>query len=80
MIDFLYGQFLYGQLDFFKRLSELAQTHHWLNGLPYCNHIRSRPSTAPVLGVCEWSPEGLYDKSVSLIPHTDEILKLVKKK
>ena len=40
----------------------------------------SRPSTAPGLGVCEWSPEGLHDKSVSLIPNTDEILKLVKKK
>ena len=39
-----------------------------------------RPSTAPVLGVCEWSPEGLHDKSLSLIPNTDEILKLVKKK
>ena len=39
-----------------------------------------RPSTAPGLGVCEWSPEGLYDKSVSLIPNTDEILKLVNKK
>ena len=24
--------------------------------------------------VCEWSPEGLYDKSVSWIPNTDEIL------
>ena len=24
----------------------------------------SIPSTAPVLGVCEWSPEGLHDKSV----------------
>ena len=22
---------------------------------------------------CEWSPEGLYDKSVSLIPNSDEI-------
>ena len=32
------------------------------------------------LGVCEWSPEGLYDKSVSLIPNADKILKLVKKK
>ena len=40
----------------------------------------ARPSTAPGLGVCEWSPEGLYDKSVSLIPNTDEILQLVKKK
>ena len=40
----------------------------------------SRPSTAPGLGVSEWSPEGLYDKSVSLIPNADEILKLVKKK
>ena len=39
-----------------------------------------RPFTAPGLGVCEWSPEGLYDKSVSLIANTDEILKLVKKK
>ena len=38
-----------------------------------------RPSTAPYLGVCEWSPEGLCDKMVSLIPNTDEILKLVKK-
>ena len=41
--------------------------------------VQSRPSTAPGLGVCEWSPEG-YDKSVSWIPTTDEILKLVKKK
>ena len=32
------------------------------------------------LGVCEWSPEGLHDKSVPLIPNTDEILKLAKKK
>ena len=32
------------------------------------------------LGACEWSPEGLYDKSVSWIPNTGEILKLVKKK
>ena len=39
-----------------------------------------RPSTAPVLGVWEWSFEGLHDKSVSLTPNTDEILKLVKKK
>ena len=38
------------------------------------------PSTAPGLGVCEWSPEGLYYKTVSLILNTDEILKLVKKK
>ena len=41
---------------------------------------KPRPSTAPGLGVCEFSPEGLYDKSVSLIPNTDEKLKLVKKK
>ena len=40
----------------------------------------SRPSTAPGLVVCEWSPEGLHDKSVSWIPNTDEILKLLKKK
>ena len=39
-----------------------------------------RPSTAPGLIVCERSPEGLYDKSVSWVPDTDEILKLVKKK
>ena len=39
-----------------------------------------RFSTAPGLGVCECSPEGWYDKSASLIPNTDEILKLVKKK
>ena len=61
---------------------------HPLNGaipLPYVPvRVRrgalAKPSTAPGLGVCEWSPEGLYDKSVSLIPNTDEILKLVKKK
>ena len=38
-----------------------------------------RPSTAPGPGVCEWSPEGLYDKRASWIPNTDEILKSVKK-
>ena len=42
--------------------------------------VLPRPSTAPGLDVCEWSPEGLYDKSVSLKLNTDEILKLVKKK
>ena len=31
-------------------------------------------------GVGEWSPEGLHDKTVSWIPNTDEILKLLKKK
>ena len=41
---------------------------------------RPRPSTTPGMGVSEWSPEGLHDKSASLIPNTDEILKLVKKK
>ena len=46
----------------------------------YSQGVLPRPSTAPGLGVCEWSPEGLHDKSVSLIPNTDEILKLVKKK
>ena len=52
----------------------------------YCNSfkrnfeaVQSRHSTAPGLGVCEWSPEGLRDKIVSLIPNTDEILKFVKK-
>ena len=39
-----------------------------------------RPTTAPDQGVCEWSPEGLHDKSVFWIPNTDEILKFVKKK
>ena len=42
--------------------------------------VGERPSTTPGMGICEWSPEGLYDKSVSLIPNTDEILKLVKKR
>ena len=41
---------------------------------------QARPPTAPGLGVCEWSPKGLYDKSVSCIPNTDEILKLLTKK
>ena len=45
----------------------------------YCR-AGERPSTAPDLGVCKWSPEGLEDKSVSLIPNTAKILKLVKKK
>ena len=44
------------------------------------NGEQPRPSTARGLGVCEWSPEGLYDKSVSWIPNTDEILKLLNKK
>ena len=35
-----------------------------------------RPSLATTLDVCEWGPEGLYDKSASLIPSTDEIFKL----
>ena len=39
-----------------------------------------RSATAIGPGVCEWSPEELYDKSVPLILNTDEILKLVKKK
>ena len=39
-----------------------------------------RPFTAPGPGVSELSPEGLHDKSVSLVQNTDEILKLVKKK
>ena len=38
-----------------------------------------RPSTALGLGICEWNPVGLYDKTVSWIPNTDEILKLPKK-
>ena len=36
--------------------------------------------TVQGLGVCECSPEGLHDNSVSWIPNTDEILKLLKKK
>ena len=50
------------------------------NFILYSKRDIPRRSTAPGLGVCEWSPEGLYDKNVSLIPNTDEILKLVKKK
>ena len=42
--------------------------------------VLPRLSTAPGLDICEWSLEGLYEKSVSLIPNTDEKLKLVKKK
>ena len=61
---------------------------HPLNGAlsgPYVPVLVTRgvlasPSTAPGLGVCEWSPDGLKDESVSLIPNTDEILKFVKKK
>ena len=41
---------------------------------------QSRHSLGPGLSVCEWSPEGLLDKSVSLILNTDEMLKFVKKK
>ena len=40
----------------------------------------ARPSTSPGLDVCEFSPEGLYDKNVFWIPNTDEILILVNKK
>ena len=35
----------FSQRDFFKRPSELAQTHLWLNGPPYCNRIRSNQFT-----------------------------------
>ena len=49
------------------------------NGIKYLRG-GPRPSTASDLGVCEWSPEGLYDKTVSWIPNTDEILKFVKRK
>ena len=48
-------------------------TEMWQSGEP-------KPSTAPCLDVCEWSPEELYDKNVSLIPNADEKLKSVKKK
>ena len=47
---------------------------------PILPRAEPRPSKAPGLSVCEWSPEGLQDKSVSLIPNTEEILKLMKKK
>ena len=46
----------------------------------FTNWDGPRPSTTPGLGVCEWNPEGLYDKTVSWIPNTDEILKLVQQK
>ena len=45
----------------------------------YCG-AGARPSAASGLGVCEWSPQGLYDKTVSWIPNTDEILKFLNKK
>ena len=51
-----------------------AAIHH-INKLTVCPRL----STAPGLGVCEWSPEELYDKSVPLTLYTDEILKLVEK-
>ena len=44
------------------------------------DRIGARPSAARGLGVCGWSPEGLHDKSVSLIPNTDEILKIYEEK
>ena len=52
----------------------LIQTMHEWRGRP-------RPSTVPGLGVCEWCPDGLYDKSVSRIPNTDDNnIKIVNKK
>ena len=47
-----------------------AETRRW---------VQPRLSTALGLGVCEWSPEGLYDKSISLTLNTNEIFKLAKK-
>ena len=35
----------FGQPDFLNRLSELAQTHLWLNGHPYCIRIQSNQFT-----------------------------------
>ena len=55
-----------------------SQCHHGFCQRRFCGAC-PKPVTAPGLGVCEWSPKGLSDKSVSLIPNTDEILKLVKK-
>ena len=59
---------------FLWRLEPVSQFHCCRQG------AAQRLSTAPGLGVCEWSTEGLHDKSVSQIPNTDEILKLLKKK
>ena len=55
---------------------------HRVHGITLLFDLRgwTRPSKAPGLGVCKWSPEGLYDTSVSLIPNTDEMLKFVNKK
>ena len=59
--------------------SETVDPIDWLHPHPHAWAV-PRPSTAPGLGVCEWSPEGLHDKSVSWIQNTNEILKFVKKK
>ena len=56
----------------------IEKTTHLIIPQQRCLHVVARPSSAPGLGVCEWSPEGLYDKSVSWIPNTDEILTLMK--
>ena len=58
--------------------SETVDPIDWSHHLP--SWAVPRPYTAQGLGVCEWSPEELYDKSVSFILNTDEILKFVKKK
>ena len=42
--------------------------------------ISAKALYTPGPGVYKWNPEGLYDKSVSWIPNTDEILILLKKK
>ena len=49
------------------------------NYLSTASLSRAKASTAPGMDVCEWSPQGLYDRSISWIPNTDEILILLKK-
>ena len=57
------GSLYFGQLDFCKRLSELAQTHLWFNGPPYCNRIRSNQHTC-------W----LFDTIIRRGPHPQMVL------
>ena len=61
-------------------LNSTARSNDLSVEITVLNQSQPRPSTAPCLRVGEWSFEGLYDKSVSLIPNTDEKLKFVKKK
>ena len=56
----------------------ISSPHH--SAIRGAHWVLPRLSTAPELGVCEWSPEGLHDKTVSWIPNADEILELANKK